>query len=70
MSDRLQPGDIWMHDSMGHLAVTGEEPDRHPGYLKCYWMMGGNKNPPYTFWDPANTKHLTLVSRMPLIENE
>lgn len=61
---RLQPGDIWLHRSMGRLAVTGEEQDRYPGYLKCYWMMGGNPKPPYTFMDPSRTDNLTLVSRI------
>jgi len=48
---------------MGNLAVTGE-PGCKPGYLKCYWMMGGNPNAPWTCMDPKRTKHFALVSRM------
>ncbi|MEN9861561.1 MAG: hypothetical protein RLZZ515_2043, partial [Cyanobacteriota bacterium] len=61
---QLQPGDIWRHKGMGRLYVTDEDPDLHPGYLKCYWGMGGNPNPPFTFMDPARTEHLTLVQRL------
>lgn len=63
-SSEFQPGDIWLHQGLGRLAVTDEEPDRYPGLLKCYWMMGGNPKPPYTFMHPRNTKHFTLISRI------
>jgi hypothetical protein len=64
MADQLRPGDIWQHKGMGRLYVTDEDRDLHPGYLKCYWAMGGNTNAPWTFMDPKRTDHLTLVSRM------
>jgi hypothetical protein len=64
MADTFQPGDIWFHKGMGKLAVTDEDRDLHPGYLKCYWMMGGNPNAPYTFMDPTRTQGFALVSRM------
>ena len=64
MADTFRPGDIWRHNNgMGNLAVTGELGCK-PGYLKCYWMMGGNSNAPSTCMDPKRTKHFTLVSRM------
>jgi hypothetical protein len=68
-ADTLRPGDIWTHRTMGRLAVTDEEPDRYPGMLKCYWMIGGNPKPPYSFRHPKNTTGLTLISRMQA-ENE
>jgi hypothetical protein len=64
MTDYLQPGDIWQHESMGRLYVSGEESTVCPGYLKCYWGMGGNSNAPWTFMNPSMTKHLTLIGRL------
>lgn len=64
MTNEFRPGDIWRHKQMGRLAVTDEEIERHPGYLKCYWMMGGNPNAPYTFMDVTKTKDFKLISRM------
>lgn len=62
MSERLQPGDIWQHTSMGMLCVTSEDMDLHPGYLKCYWRIG--QSGLATFMDPAKTEHLTLMQRL------
>ena len=64
MTDQFRPGDIWRHNRMGSLAVTDEDIERHPGYLKCYWMMGGSPKAPYTFMDVTKTKDFTLTSRM------
>lgn len=63
-ADQLQPGDIWFHNGFGSLYVTDEEPDRYPGMLKCYWGIGSNPNPPYSFRHPNNTTNLRLVSRL------
>ena len=65
MADTFRAGDIWRHTRMGNLAVTGE-PGCKAGYLKCYWMMGGNPNAPWTCMDVKLTKDFTLVSRMDL----
>jgi hypothetical protein len=48
---------------MGRLAVTDEEPDRYPGLLKCYWMVGSNQRDPWTFLDPSRITGFTLISR-------
>ena len=63
MADRLQPGDIWRHTSIGMLYVTSEDMDLHPGYLKCYWRMSG-KTGLATFMDPAKIDRLTLIHRL------
>lgn len=63
MSERLQPGDIWQHTSMGTLYVTSEDMDLRPGYLKCYWRMSGSGGLA-TFIDPAKVDHLTLLQRL------
>lgn len=63
MSNRLQPGDIWQHTSMGTLYVTSEDMDLRPGYLKCYWRMSG-KDGLATFMDPARVDRLTLLQRL------
>lgn len=64
MAYQLQPGDIWRHPNFGNLYVTDEDIDLRPGYLKCYWSMGGNTNAPFTFMDQDKTKGLTLVQRL------
>ena len=61
--NQLQPGDIWRHP-LGNLYVTDEDFDLHPGYLKCYWSMGGNPNAPWSFLDPKRTGGMKLIKRM------
>lgn len=60
---RFQPGDVWLHPGMGRLYVTGEDESR-PGYLRCYWSMGGNPNAPYTYMDINRTQNFKLISRI------
>lgn len=63
-AEHLQPGDIWRHPGMGNLYVTDEDIDLRPGYLKCYWAMGGNGNAPWTFMDITRTDGLQLLQRL------
>jgi hypothetical protein len=62
MPDTLRPGDIWLHKGMGHLIVTDED-SGHPGYLRCYWSIGGHPQGLATTMDPTKTQHLNLILR-------
>ena len=64
MSNCLQPGDIWRHPNFGNLYVTDEDIDLRPGYLKCYWSIGGNTNAPWSFIDVTRTDGLQLLQRL------
>jgi hypothetical protein len=61
---KLQPGDIWKHKTHGRLYVTDEDSDRNPGYLKCYWSMGGHPQGLAVSMDINKTNNMELLERL------
>ena len=64
-----QPGDIWesnLKNKFGtgsKLMMTDEESDEHPGYFKCYYLIGCANIGPWTFLDSKTMCGFTLYQR-------
>lgn len=64
-----QPGDIWesnMKNRFGtgsKLMVTDETWDKHPGFLKCYYLIGCANIGPWTMLDSKSMRGFTLYKR-------
>jgi hypothetical protein len=64
-----RPGDVWesnLKNTLGRgskLMMTDEESDEHPGYFKCYYLIGSANIGPWTFLDSKTMRGFTLYQR-------
>jgi hypothetical protein len=64
-----QPGDIWQSNlkstlsTQSKLMVTDETWDEHPGFLKCFYLIGCANIGPWTMLDSKTMHGFTLYQR-------
>jgi hypothetical protein len=64
-----QPGDIWQSNlkstlgTQSKLMVTDETWDKHPGFLKCFYLIGCANIGPWTMLDSKTMHGFTLYQR-------
>jgi hypothetical protein len=71
-----QPGDIWESNLKNRfgtgskLMVTDETWDKHPGFFKCYYLIGCANIGPWTMLDSKSMKGFTLHTRKQINDSE